>query len=233
MKKLIVLALALSIMFVLAACGDDGQQEDAEQEAQPAATDPVEFTDEEKVEEDSSVADVNGSEITGDKYNALYPQVKMTLQQEGQDVSDQDQIKEFTINMLIEQELIKQAAEEEGIEVTEEEVESEFEMMEEQAGEELTTVLDQFQLSEEDFKAQINDDLITDRYMQEKFDVEVTDEEVEEYYEQLVGEAGDEIGELEEVEGPIRQQLTMSKTQEMLQAEVDELKEESDIETLI
>ncbi|MBP1968532.1 uncharacterized protein YfbU (UPF0304 family) [Virgibacillus natechei] len=233
MKKLIVLAFALSIMIVLAACGDDGQQEDAEQEAQPAATDPVEFTDEEKVEEDSSVADVNGSEITGDKYNALYPQVKMSLQQNGQDVSDQDQIKEFTINMLIEQELIKQAAQEEGIEITEEEVESEFEMMEEQAGEELTTVLDQFQLSEEEFKAQLNDDLITDRYMQENFDVEVTDEEVEEYYEQLVGEAGDEIGQLEDVEGPIRQQLTMSKTQEMLQAEINELKEESDIETLI
>ncbi|UJL46920.1 SurA N-terminal domain-containing protein [Virgibacillus sp. NKC19-16] len=237
MKKLIILALALSLMILLAACGgdDSGESEGSgseNTEAQPSAQEPIEFTDEEKVAEDESVADVNGTEIKGNEYNALYPQVKMSLQQGGQASDDQDQVKELTVNMLVEQELINQAAEEQGVEVTDEEVQSEYDMMEEQAGDQLASVLDQFHLTEEAFKNQLNDNLLTTKYMESEFDIEVTDEEVEEYYNQLT-EQSDEVGELEEVEDQIREQLNLTKTQEQLQTELEELREQAEVEMLI
>lgn len=241
MKKFIILALALSLTIVLAACGggdsssegsEGSNSENTEEQAQQSAQEPIEFTDEEKVAEDKSVADVNGTEIKGSKYNALYPQVKMSLQQGGQASGEQDQVKELTVNMLVEQELIKQAAENQGIEVTGEEVQSEYEAMEEQAGEQLASVLDQFHLTEEAFKNQLNNDLLTTKYIESEFDIEVTDEEVEEYYNQLA-EQNDQVGELAEVEDQIREQLTLSKTQEHLQTEVKELREQAEVETLI
>ncbi|WP_373895007.1 SurA N-terminal domain-containing protein [Virgibacillus sp. CBA3643] len=241
MKKFIILALALSLAIVLAACGgDDSSSEESEgsnsdnteEQGQPSAQEPIEFTDEEKIDEDESVADVNGTEIKGSEYNALYPQVKMSLQQGGQASGEQDQVKEHTVNMLIEQELINQAAEEQGVEVTDEEVQSEFDMMEEQAGDQLASVLDQFHLTEEAFKRQLNDNLLTTKYMESEFDIEVTDEEVEEHYNQLA-EQNDEVGELEEVEEPIREQLTLTKSQEELQAKLEELKEQAEVETLV
>ncbi|OZU88988.1 hypothetical protein CIL03_08180 [Virgibacillus indicus] len=243
MKKIIMLAMALTLAIVLAACNDDSAEENdnnqnsseesaSEENTPEQEQQPVEVTEEETIEDGTSVVNVNGDEVKGDKYNPIYKQVKMSMQQYGQDVSNLDQIKEQTINILIEQQLIKQAAADKGLEVSEEEVQSEFDTLKENNGEQLTAVLDQFQLTEENFKSQLADDLITQKYIDAELDIEVSEEEIQESYDKLK-ENNEEMQELDQIKEQLKQQLTNQKVQEQLQVKVDELKENAEVETLI
>lgn len=239
MKKQMMLIVAILLALLLAACGNDDAEEannneDANViEGQPEAPAELEITDDEKADEESAVVSVNGTEILGDKYNNIYQQLKSMLHMNGQDTTDLDMLKSETVAILIEQELIRQDATELGIEVGEDEVQAEIDSLTEQHGEEaLTTMLEQNNLSEEDFKAQLGDDLVTLKYIDTEFEVEVTDEEVQEVFDTLK-EQNEELGELEEYEEVIKQNLSQEKQREMLDARVNELKESADVETLI
>ncbi|MBP2079332.1 SurA N-terminal domain-containing protein [Oceanobacillus polygoni] len=237
MKKLSVLSLAFVIIIMLAACGGNDEAEENENtegdtSEQPAQQE-LEFADEEKLDEETPVVVVNGEEITGSDYNPIYTQVKSTMYQYGQDVSDLDMIKDQTVSILVEQALIQQDAESEGIEVTDEEVQEELDTIKETSGEEqYATLLEQLQLSEDEFKEQLTGELVTRKYMDSEFEVEVTDEEVQEYYDQLKEQNG-EMGELEEVEGQIKDVLTNEKQSEQLRARIDELKEDAEVENVL
>lgn len=242
MKRLILLGFALTLAIVLAACNDDSAQESEEntqteenaQGENEQAQQSAEITEEEKVDPEKTVANVNGTEIMGDSYNSIYKMLKTQMAGMGQDVSDTESLKEQTVNVLVEQQLIRDEAESLGLEVTDEEVQSEFDTLKEQNGEQLTAVLEQFQLSEEDFKNQLADDLITNKYVESELNVEVTDKEIEEYYNQLKEQgSGQEIGKLEDLKPQIKDQLTQQKTSTELQSKVAELREEAEVETLI
>lgn len=233
-------------MVGLTACGSD--EEPAEENANGAEEDSntegtentegtgaseFEITEEEKVAEDQVVATVNDVELTGKKYNPLYYQVKMLNHQFGQDIDDAEIVKEQTLTILIEQELIKQDAENKNIEISEEEVEAELNNIVEQEGEEAyQAVLDQIQLTEEELKNQLRDDLLVAKYIDDQLDTEVTDEEVKENYE-VLKEENEELGDFEDVEGQIRELLSQQKETEQLQARLDELKEQAEVEELI
>lgn len=236
-KQWMILILTLSALFVaLAACSnDDEEAADNDTENNEAAQEQqeLEFTDEEKVENDTPVVTVNGEELLGQDYNPIYRQIKTMMHQYGQDVSDTDAVKDQTLNVLVEQELIKQDAIEKGIEVTEEEAQERIDEMVETGGEEqYADALEQFGLSEEEFKEQIMNDLYTVKYVDQELDVEVTDEEVKEVYD-TQKEQNEELGEFEEYEEMIRQSLIDQKQGEQLQARVAELTEEAEVEHLI
>jgi parvulin-like peptidyl-prolyl isomerase len=248
MKKLMLLGLSLCLALVLAACGNDDdaakkndkkadeqKQEQAEGKADPSeqAQKPVEITDKEKVDKKDSVVSVNGDEVKGDKYNSIYTQIKNSMQQYGQDVSDLDKLKDQTLDILVEQQLIRQDAADKGLEASDKEIESEFKSLKEENGEQLTAVLKQFNLSEDDFKKQLADDIITNKYMDKELDIKVTDDEVKEYYDQLKEQGGDEVGKLDEMKDMIKDQLKQQKGQEELQAKVDKLKKDAKIDKLI
>ena len=155
------------------------------------------------------------------------------MYQYGQDVSNLDMIKDQTVSILVEQTLIKQDAENEGIKVTDEEVQEELVSIKETSGEDqFTTLLEQLQLSEDEFKEQLTGELVTRKYMDSEFEVEVTDKEVQEYYDQLKEQNG-EIGKLEEVEGQIKDVLTNEKQSEQLRTRIDELKENAEVENVL
>jgi len=229
MIKRFMISIMLTLLVVLAACGDDGDE--AENPEAPVE-EQVEFSDEERVDPETLVATVNGYEIKGDRYNPIYTQVKMQMAQFGQDVSDLDLLKEQTLDVLVEQQLIRQDAETIGIDITEDEVQNEFDELKEQNEEQLNIVLEEFGLTEEEFKIQLRDDLITAEYIESELDIEVTDEEVEEFYEQL-REENEEIEGLDEMEELIRAQLENQKTQEQLPEKVEELRENAEIEHMI
>ncbi|MFD1038283.1 SurA N-terminal domain-containing protein [Virgibacillus byunsanensis] len=242
MKKIIMLLLAISLATILAACGGDDESaeegngnEDIEQpEEGEAPAEQVEISDEEKVSEDEVVVNVNGNDILGDKYNATYGQTKVLMSQNGQDISNVDQLKEQTINVLVEQHLIKQEAEEKGIEVTEDEVDSEIETIKSENGEQFTAVLEQYHLTEESYKDQLMFELTLNKYMEEEFsDIEVTDKEVQEYYDQAAEQQGEGLPAFKEVEGQLKQRLAQQKEQQQLMSKVEELKESAEIEKLI
>lgn len=152
----------------------------------------------------------------------------------GQDTSDVDMLKEETISILVEQELIRQDAEENGIKVTEEEAQEEIDTIIETNGEEaLTAMLEQYELTEDEFRTQLIDDLTTVKYIEDQFEVEVTDEEIEEQYNSLKEQSEEEIGELKEYEELIRQNISEQKQGELLEGRITELKEDAKVETLI
>ncbi|WP_121604493.1 SurA N-terminal domain-containing protein [Virgibacillus sp. Bac332] len=241
MKKIIMLGLALTLAIVLAACGDDNAEGDKKKDEQTqeegntskeGQEQQVKVTDKEKVEEGTAVASVNGDEIKGERYNPIYTQLKTQMAQYGQDVSDLDKLKEQTINVLVEQHLIRQDAASKGIKVSDKEVQSEFDSLKEENGDQLTAVLEQFNLTEDQFKRQLEDDLITTKYIDSQLEVKVTDKEVEEYYNQLK-EQNEEIGKLKDLKDQIKNQIKQQKTNEQLQKKVDKLKKDAKVETLI
>src|SRR5690625_4990669 len=144
-KKNIVSVMVLFMMFFLVACGDEGQEESETNQNGNS----LEISEEEKVAEDEVVAIVNGNDVTGNTYNLVYAQLKMQAAQMSEEVNT-DEVKEATIDSLIDREILMQQAKEEGIEVTDETVQSEIDTLKEENEEGLTTVLEQFAMTEED-----------------------------------------------------------------------------------
>lgn len=241
-----LLGVSLCLALVLAACGNDDDsaeksdkkdddQKQAEEQADPSeqAQEPVEISDKEKVDEKDPVVSVNGDEVKGDKYNSIYAQIKTSMQQYGQEVDDVDDLKDQTLDILVQQQLIKQDAADKGLETSDDEVEKEFKSLKEENGDQLTAMLDQFDLSEDEFKDQLADDIITNKYMDKELDVKVTDDEVKDYYDQLKEQSDEDVGELDDMKDMIKDQLEEQKGQEQLQDKVKELKKDAKIDKQI
>src|SRR5699024_3547610 len=100
MRKIMLFAALSSLTFLLA-CGDSKEEETQEEIT-------LEITAEEKYTEDEVVMYLNGVEVTGDRYNIAYLQTKVQLFQFGQDVSDLEEIKQLSLDALVDQELLQQ-----------------------------------------------------------------------------------------------------------------------------
>jgi len=238
MKRIVMLALALTLAVILAACGNDDASEDKDnkEEAGQAPMEDMEMTDEEKMKDDEVVVKINGQDVTGEQYNEIYPQFKMQASAGGQEV-EQEQLKDQTIESLINQELLKQDVEEKGEKVPEEEIDEQIEEMKSQGEEQYEALLEQNGLTEETLRDEVAFMLKFEKYAEAEFtDIEPTDEEAEELYDQLKaqGQGQDqELPEFEEIKDQIKAQIEQDKTNEQAQERVDELKEKADIKTMI
>ncbi|MDX8044432.1 SurA N-terminal domain-containing protein [Gracilibacillus sp. S3-1-1] len=234
MKKIMMLFVMISLSIVIVACGNNANDDDAEQQPPKDIV-----SDEERVDENEAVATINGEEISGSAYNTMYMLVKTTLQQYEQDIDDTDTVKEQTLQELITQELIRQDAQAEGITVDETEIDQELNNVKEHYGDNYTTILENSGFTEETYKKQVEQELLSTKYLQTVFDIHVTDEEIDEFYQALSEETEDseeELPALEDVKTNIEQQLLAEKQQEKqedIQAKLDELREDADIEELI
>lgn len=214
---------SIFVLIGIVACSNDSDEETQESEDK---TD-IEITDEEIVEANEEVVRINGTAIKGDKYNHIYPQVKAQAIQLEEDV-DQDELVDRTIDALIERELMMQEAEDEGVVVSDEDVTKEFETIKTANEEGLSTILEQFHLTEEAFKEQLKFELTLDKYAKEVVEPEVTEKEIEEYYE-LIKEQNEEIPELEELKEDIKSQIQQQKSLEEIQEILMEKKEKAEI----
>lgn len=220
----------MSILLVLSACGDGDKEKAAEGEQPPK----VEITDEELIDKEEVVAKVNDTEILGSQYNPAYRERKEleNFNVDPEEEIDTEKIKEITLDGLIGQELIIQETKKLDINVKEEEVEEELELLKEQQGDTIDSLLEQFDWTEEDLKDQIRNDLTNNRYIDEKIEVEVTDEEVKAEYDR-VKEESEKVPEFEEVEENIKVQMIKQKQNEELFKHIEKIKETADVETLI
>jgi SurA N-terminal domain len=228
MKKILSI-LVIGLIFLLAACGDDEKEDNASKEAN---TNPqeVKMEKDEIVADDKVVIEINDTEVKGDRYNAVYLQTKMRVAQFGQDTGDKENIKEVTMNELIAQELIKQEATKSGIEVSDEDVQKEFEELKSQNEDNFNEYLERFKLTEESLKDQIRFSQTLSNYMKQEIKVdEVTDEDIKETYEQLKKDM-DDIMTFEEAEPIIKNQLTSQRKADALQQKVEDLMKQSEIE---
>jgi|SRR5699024_10066997 len=232
MRKFLMLIVAISLLIGLVAC--DGKSDETTNNDEELENETVEFTDDEKVNDDQVVVTINGTDIMGTEYNSIYMQTKVRMHRFRQDVSDLDLLKEQTLNILIDQELLSQDAERIGIEVSDEEVDKQFTDAKEEAGDDqFTTFLEQYQLTEEDFKDQVYFSILHDKYLESEIPkVEVTDEEVKEIYEELKKQ-NEEFPDFDEIADRLKLELTMQKEQEKLQEKINELRDEAEIEKMI
>lgn len=248
MKKVIMFLSVLGLSFLLVACGNsddnskdskgkdsnsnNNQEENAVKNEDNAPKEIV-VSDEEKVEDEKVVIKVNDSEITGDEYNFLYLQAKTDLSQNGQDTEDLEVVKEYAIDSLVEQELIRQSGESAGIEVSSEDVEKVLEQSKEEDEAGLDAFLKQYNLTEATYKKRLLTSMVVQEYLETKIEVAaVTDEEIEEAYEKFKEDDSD-IPELDQVRDQIEQILMNQHQAEQIQIKVKELKDTAKIEELI
>lgn len=254
MRKISVLLLTISLAFVLMACGNnnDKNNEAANNnknneneevnndgsdglvpEDEVDAPKEVVLNDDEKVAEDEVVLKINDSEITGDEYNFTYLNAKTHLSQIGLDPENAEEAKELTIGSIVEQQVLKQEGEKEGIEISEEDVDKEFEAANEQSEEQLLAFLEEHDISEATYKKVLLASMIREQYLESVITTEeLTDEEVEEAYEKLK-ESDPEIPDLDEVRGELEEILMSQNEQEQAQEKIKELVDAADVEELI
>lgn len=221
MRKILLTFIGLTLL--LGACG-------GKKEEDPAETGVLPIEDGELVANEDVALTINDQEILGNVYNLMYVQTKIQLYNLGQDIEDTELVKEMSLNTLVEQALLIQAANEEGIEVTAEEIESTYDDLMAESGEDVMAFLDEYQLSTDAFKEQISFSLYLDEYMESFLQVDVSEDEVKEFYEQLKEEY-EETAEYEEIKDQIKERITTQKQQEKVKKFLDDLKEESTIET--
>lgn len=223
-KSLQLMVLGLSFLLLISACGGKGNNDE----------NVIEFTEDEFAEESEVVLIVNETAILGHEYNYNYMQTKVRMHQFRQDISDLERLKQQTIDDMIDQVLLIQEAEKKGIEISDEDVEEQVEAIKEEAGEEqFAAYLEQYRLTEEDYKEQVYFTLLQEQYMQTEIpEVEVTEEEVEDLYEQLK-EENEDFPDLEEMADRIELEIASQKELEILLEKIEQLREDADIEILI
>lgn len=226
MRRYIVGTAILLLAVFLVACGDKEESSEPKVEQEEGQT--VEISDEEKVPDKDVVAVVNGEDVTGKSYNLVYAQLKLFSSQGGDEL-DEDEIKTATIESLIDRAVLLQHARDEGIEVTDDDATKELDTIKSENEDGLTSLLEQFQMSEDGFKEQLKFELTLNEFKEKNIDVEVTDEEVEEIYKETKKE-NEEIPELDEIKDQLKGNIKEQKTNEALQKTIDEIREKAKVE---
>lgn len=230
LKKMTVFIALLTFLLLLAACGSDGNNNsnNGEKTGSQNHQENVDIDEDELAGEDEIVAVVNDTDILGSTYNMVYTRTKTAAVQMGEDV-DIDEMKKATLDSIIDRELLMQQASKEDIEISDDRLEEELSKIKESGTEDIDTLLEQYDMTEDDFKEQLRFDLTLDQYKDTLGDLEVTEEELEDYYDQ-VKEKQEDVPPLEEIKPQFKQEAQEKKVMDTLQDEMDELREEADIE---
>lgn len=262
-KKLLSSAALVGLLLSLSACGEGEDQNDVDD---PSAGVEAEAPGEgegapEMPEPDTSdipdvVAEVNSVEISGEEFIALYEsqfdQLAMQAQMSGEE-PDQDELKEQTLDALVDNELLVQEAEDRGFDADEDDIEELLEELAELNGMESVDDLmsgyeeqglNTDQVREDARKQSLIDQLLDD------LDVDAPDqEELQDYYDEIVAqqlppESEDDddedseseapepdVPEFEDVEEDLEEELTEQRQNEAAQDLLEELREDAEIES--
>ncbi|NBG87967.1 SurA N-terminal domain-containing protein [Isachenkonia alkalipeptolytica] len=253
-KRIMLFGIAVLSIFLLTACGngdDNGDngtaEENGSQEEAPGDMEGPEALDLEDFDADEALLVINGEEITREEFEAQFERTKqMVAQQYGIDLDADEnamllpELQHQTIENIIGQRVLTQEAENQGMEVTDEEIDENIGMLVQQFGGEegFQEALEADNLTEEDLEQMVYEELLISQLFETELnfdDIEVTDEEIEAFYaqyEMAQEQQGEEVLPLEEIEEQLIAQLQQQKAQEQQQAYVAELMDESDIERL-
>ncbi|MCL7747407.1 SurA N-terminal domain-containing protein [Halalkalibacter alkaliphilus] len=239
MKKFIRGIGICALAFGLAACGGD---EEAAPEEPVASEEPVEGEQEMDSFIDTSdipdvIAIVNGEEVDREIYVSTLEQEAMQLAMQGIDVDSEegaaylDQVKDQVLDRIINSILVTHAANEEGIEATEEEIDMGVTDLMAQFGleseEQLQELLEAQGVDMEELRADVAENVKSNKYVEQKVaEIEVSEDEIQAFYDEAIAAMPEteeaELPGLDEVRGEIEQQLQMEKL-------LSNLREESDV----
>ncbi|TSD62796.1 SurA N-terminal domain-containing protein [Aeromicrobium piscarium] len=227
-----LLVLGVLLAAVLPRGGEDGDESGDETSAQSADLDGI----------PDVVATVNGEDITRDEFVAIYePQFEQTAGQaemSGEPI-DQDQLKQETLDLLIDNRLLVQEAESRGLSATDEEIDELLTTYATNSGVEspeeyLAQLEEQQDLSADEVREQIADGVTVQSLVDDEIgDAPASEEELRELYDQAVASQaeGAELPPFEEVREQLEEQVRSQKQQETYQTLVDAAREDADIET--
>lgn len=193
----------------------------------------------EKQEAKAVVAVVNDEEIANAQLETSIQQFAQVAAAQGVDTSTpeaQSEIRAQALEVLINTELLKQAAEEKGIEVTDEDVSARMEVITTDIGgaEILAERMEALGIEEAQLRSDIKDELLIQQLLDTIFaeqDMTVAEDEISAVYEDAGGaEAG--LPALEEVRDEVEAQIIASKEQAAIDEYLRALKAEATIEVV-
>lgn len=192
--------------------------------------------------QDEVVARVNGEEVVRSELDARIAQFEQALTAQGQssqleNEESKAQLENQALSQIIAEKLVLQEAEKENINVSQEEVDTEYQNIVTTVGgeEALSQRLEELDTTKEDLRENIEQQLITQKYIDnitanENF--EVTDEEVVAFYDEWSAEQEDPPA-FEEVETQVRDQLVSQKENQFISDFIAELRQNANIEILL
>lgn len=248
MKKTNLLALPLSLLFLLGACSEDEKTENAKKipssaESEAAtgtvAVAPAPETDLELPAADDIVVVVDGEEIKGTVYNSVARQLEISLLTQGKKVTDPqiaEQVKEQVIDIIVSNKLIIQDAVKKGHAADTELLEQRLEALKNQyeSEEQLTAALQRTGFTLEDMEQQLRDQLIYESYLAaEVEDIKVTEADLEEAYQSYVDSSEGETPAFEEMKPMILQSLEEQNEQQAVYNRIEKLRKAAQIDVKI
>jgi len=243
-------ALALTATLGLAAC--DGQNEEpsaaSDAGAAPAASDAGGQAAEQMPEADVSdvpdvVATVNGEEITKDDFVQVYQSQfqQMTIQsQQGGEPVDEAALKEQVANQLVDNELLRQGAQDAGITASDEDIDATLDKIAQQnglaSGDEVVSTLTQQGYPEEQVREDAASQFEITTYLEQEADIkEPSEEELKAQYDALVeqqaqaGGSAEDLPAFEDVRDQLAQQATTEQQNEAATSLAKTLREAGDV----
>jgi CRISPR/Cas system CMR-associated protein Cmr5 small subunit len=181
---------------------------------------------------------VNGEKVTMALYEKNRTQLTAAATQQGLDPATPEvaeQITKQSMDLLINTELLRQAAVKAGVEVTAEDVETRYqELITSVGGEEaLLARLTELGLTPEGLRGDIAGELLIQKHLAVAVDqsaIVISDAEIEAFYNSVASSATEPIPPLEEVREEVRAQMTYSKGQELITAYIETLRTSATIE---
>ncbi|MBO8127752.1 MAG: SurA N-terminal domain-containing protein [Peptococcaceae bacterium] len=185
------------------------------------------------------VAVVNGEEISSKTFEEELAAAKDYYKQMGTDLDAEEnkeqlaEVKEQVLDQLIDRTLLEQKIEEEGIEVSKEEVDGEISKIEEQVGgkEELDKILKEHNLNVDQLRSDIEYQLALEKLAKSRVDP-VSEEEIQELYDQYAQNMENPES-LENMRGEIEQFLVQQQREKVLIELVQELRDNAEIKKFL
>lgn len=191
-------------------------------------------------QEDSTVvARVNGEEITGKDLQTSIEQFNQAAVAQGIDTTSAEVIADIrsqALEVLVNTTLLKQAAEAEGMAVTDQEVDERLQAIETDIGgaDQLQARIAELGLTRADLREDIEEEILIQGLLDDIFaaaEIAVTEEEIQTVYDAAGGvEAG--LPPLEEVRDQVAAQVRSTKEQEAIDNYLQSQKTEADIELI-
>ncbi len=191
------------------------------------------------------VATVDGEDISQEDFVSAYePQFQTAsaqAQQAGSEV-DQEELKQQTLDYMVNNLLLRQAADDEGIQISDREVDADIEELAASNGaasaKDFFTALEEQGFTEDEVRAEVENQLKIEKYLAEAADIEQpSGAEIRDLYDQLSEQqesAGEDaaaatIPAFDEVESELEQQLLQEAQSEAVDGLLSDLRTDADI----
>lgn len=193
-----------------------------------------------KMEASAPAARVNGVVISGAEFSSSLEQLTDLSATQGANIADAEvisQLRTQAIETLVNAELLRQAAVAEGITTTPEDIEGRFNEIRDGIGgaEVLAERMAEFGVTEESLRKDIENEFLIQALFDLRIDsdsIQVSETEISTFYDNAGGTAAG-LPPLEEVREQIVAQIKFEQEQILINAFIQELRNESEVEVLI